>query len=91
MQQTMQPLQCAECGVRVLVQKNSWEHTSIQWNEPARAGCPEMSVPDAGREGRPGAPRTGCAALAASITHAVESGLVAVRDPDPIPTPIVVD
>jgi hypothetical protein len=83
----MQPLQCTECGARVLVQKNSWEHTSIQWDDAARATCREI---DSAGPGRPGAPRTGCAALTATITRAAEAGAVPVRDHDPVPTPVVV-
>ncbi|RZK96401.1 MAG: hypothetical protein EOP30_00310 [Rhodococcus sp. (in: high G+C Gram-positive bacteria)] len=83
----MQPLQCTECGARVLVQKNSWEHTSVQWDDAARATCREIG--DTGG-GRPGAPRKGCAALTASIARAAEAGVVPVRDPDPVPTPLVV-
>lgn len=35
----MQPLQCAECKAQVLVQKNSWEHTTVQWSDQARASA----------------------------------------------------
>ncbi|WP_124389383.1 hypothetical protein [Rhodococcus wratislaviensis] len=83
----MRPLQCTECGARVLVQKNSWEHTSIQWDDTARGRCREIGGTG---PGRPGAPREGCAALTASITRAAQAGAVPVRDPDPIPTPVVV-
>ena len=82
----MQPLQCTECGASVLVQKNSWEHTSVQWDDAARARCHEIG--SAG-PGRPGAPRKGCSALTASITRAAEADVVPVRDPDPVPTPVV--
>ncbi|KAF0959986.1 MULTISPECIES: hypothetical protein [unclassified Rhodococcus (in: high G+C Gram-positive bacteria)] len=83
----MQPLQCTECGARVLVQKNSWEHTSIQWDDAARSRCREIGGTG---PGRPGAPREGCAALTASIARAAQAGAVPVRDPDPVPTPVVV-
>ena len=83
----MQPLQCTECGARVLVQKNSWEHTSVQWDDTARAHCREIGTTG---DGRPGTPRKECAALTASITRAVEAGAVPVRDPAPVPTPVVV-
>ncbi|MEN0137185.1 MAG: hypothetical protein AAGC80_18695 [Rhodococcus sp. (in: high G+C Gram-positive bacteria)] len=82
----MQPLQCTECGARVLVQKNSWEHTSVQWDDTARANCREIGTIG---DGRPGAPRRGCAALTASILRAAQAGAVPVRDPDPVPTPVV--
>ena len=54
MENRMEPLRCAECSAQVLVQKNSWEHTSIQWNADARRRCPQVQD-DAGRDGRPGA------------------------------------
>ncbi|MFZ3394873.1 hypothetical protein TVH25_16575, partial [Rhodococcus sp. 7Tela_A2] len=54
----MEPLRCAECSAQVLVQKNSWEHTSIQWNADARRRCPQVQD-DAGRDGRPRAPPRG--------------------------------
>lgn len=83
----MQPLQCAECGARVLVQKNSWEHTSVQWDDLARGRCHQIA---GSGDGRPGSPRKGCDALTTSIVRAAERGDITVRDPDPVPAPIVV-
>ncbi|EME66899.1 hypothetical protein ACXN1G_21145 [Rhodococcus ruber] len=84
----MQPLQCTECGARVLVAKNSWEHTSVQWNEEARSRCPEMRE-QGGQDCRPGAPRRGCAKLAETITWAATEGRLTVLDDTPVPGPIV--
>jgi hypothetical protein len=39
----MQPVDCARCGTRVLVSKNSPAQTSIQWTDdscPSREGLP---------------------------------------------------
>jgi hypothetical protein len=44
----MQPVDCARCGTRVLVSKNSAAQTSIQWNDDS-ATCPvraELAVGD---------------------------------------------
>lgn len=72
----------------MLVQKNSWEHTSVQWDDTARQQCPEVAATDGGR---PGTPRKGCAALRASILAAAERGVIEVRDDEPVPTPIFAD
>ncbi len=86
----MQPLRCSECSAQVLVAKNSWEHTSIQWDAAARDLCYEIDN-DAPDDGRPGSPSRGCHALSASIVDAANRGDVVVTDSDPVPTPIVVD
>ncbi|ORI26132.1 hypothetical protein [Rhodococcus sp. 1168] len=86
----MQPLQCSECSARVLVAKNSWEHTSIQWDAAARELCHEIDS-DAPVDGRLGAPNRGCHALKKNIVEAALRGDVVVTDSDPVPTPIVVD
>jgi hypothetical protein len=44
----MQPVDCARCGTRVLVSKNSAAQTSIQWNDD-NSSCPvrpELAVGD---------------------------------------------
>ena len=59
-------LACDRCAVRVLVKKNSPQHTSIQWTAPAVQGCAEFAARVAAGE------RTAlidtCASLRASIT-----------------------
>ncbi|MDJ0394870.1 hypothetical protein QMK17_16215 [Rhodococcus sp. G-MC3] len=39
----MQELSCASCGNRVLVEKYSPTHTSVQWLEDAEEACPEFA------------------------------------------------
>lgn len=69
----MRPVQCRECGVTVLVQKFSWEHTEVQWTEEAVAACPVLA-PLADRSGI--ATLTGgCEAMRSSIREAAVEGL----------------
>ncbi|NLU81649.1 hypothetical protein [Rhodococcus sp. HNM0569] len=82
----MQPLQCTECAARVLVGKNSWEHTSVQWDDAARTAC--HYVRDA-HAGRPEAPHPGCPALTATVEAAARDGSLTILDDTPVPTPIV--
>ncbi|WP_068155391.1 hypothetical protein [Rhodococcus phenolicus] len=84
----MQPLRCSECQAQVLVQKNSWEHTEVQWSAEARSRCREFgSASGPGR--RPGAPVITCSAMEASLTRAAAEGLVEVLDDAPVPGPIL--
>lgn len=75
----MRDVDCTRCGVRVLVEKRSWEHTSVQWGTcRPDAVCPEFRDDPAltvrgARVGR-------CSALGAAITAAVVAGLVPVVD-----------
>ncbi len=62
------PVDCAQCGVRVLVKKHSPQHTSVQWTTHS---CEALSD---------GARTPTCAALRASIEHAVKVGRLAVLD-----------
>lgn len=87
MQNRMEPLRCVECSAQVLVQKNSWEHTSIQWDADARRRCPQTQD-DAGRNGRPGAPRLSCSRLEETITRAATTGVIEVFDDTPVPAPV---
>ncbi|MDJ0399314.1 hypothetical protein HNC20_10600 [Rhodococcus rhodochrous] len=87
MENRMEPLRCGECAAQVLVRKNSWEHTSIQWNTDARRRC--RIEQDGGREGRPGAPRMSCSYLDETISRAATSGVIEVFDDTPICAPIV--
>ena len=77
----MQPLQCTECGAAVLVQKNSWEHTSVQWNDDARAACRELA---GGAAHRVGAPLERCQTLTDVIENAARSGSIPVADDTPV-------
>lgn len=84
----MQPLRCSECRAQVLVQKNSWEHTSVQWNSDARRQCSAFGD-NADGAGRPGAPRPTCPSLLATITSAAAQGLIDVLDDAPVPSPSI--
>lgn len=86
----MQPLRCSECRAQVLVRKNSWEHTEVQWNAQARSLCHEFGSASASASGRrPGAPVLSCSAMEADLTRAAAEGLIDVLDDAPIPGPIL--
>ncbi|MEU1525464.1 hypothetical protein ABZ413_25060 [Nocardia rhamnosiphila] len=63
---TMRPLDCASCGLRVLVEKFSSVHLSVQWTTDA-AHCPLISARDCGVGHR----ERGCPELHRSIDRAV--------------------
>ena len=69
----MQSVQCRECGVSVLVEKFSWEHTGVQWTEDAVAACPALA-PLAAR-GDTASLTRGCEAMRSSIRTAAVEGL----------------
>ncbi|MEU4314001.1 hypothetical protein [Nocardia sp. NPDC024068] len=68
----MQPIQCANCGNRVLVEKFSPSHTSIQWLDDAESACPEFARRAA--LGEPSQWIPTCPALRDSIERAVTEG-----------------
>lgn len=70
----MQPLDCRLCGNHVLVKKNSFAHTSVQWTETNR--CAELAPTDLTAR----ALRPGCSQMRESIDDAVRAGLVEVPD-----------
>jgi hypothetical protein len=65
------PVECIECGNRVLVKKNSDKHTSVQWST-ASTGCPEIAarMSAGARSGQ----ILGCSLLKKSIDRAVQRG-----------------
>lgn len=65
------PVACRDCLAVVGVQKNSEQHTSIQWSAEALAACPEMAR-------RPRELHAGCPRLKASIEQAVRAGRVPI-------------
>ncbi|GAA4490227.1 hypothetical protein GCM10023094_53110 [Rhodococcus olei] len=71
----LQEVECRACGTCVLVRKNSYKHTSIQWQADPASACPEFTRSG----GRTGSPQT-CPRLLASINHAVMEGIIEVRD-----------
>lgn len=62
---------CQDCLARVGVQKNSEQHTSIQWSSEAVAACPEMAR-------SPRALHAGCQRLRDSIEAAVRAGRIPI-------------
>lgn len=69
----MQPVACRSCGTRVLVEKYSAVHTSVQWTSAAGRSCAEFAAADTNSAFI----RT-CLALRDSIDHAVATGAVEV-------------
>jgi hypothetical protein len=73
---------------QVLVKKNSWEHTEVQWDQRSRQQCREFGA-GAATSRRPGAPVPTCPSMLATITRAAADGLIDVLDDAPVPAPIV--
>ncbi|WP_258341386.1 hypothetical protein [Saccharopolyspora gregorii] len=71
----MQPLDCRRCGNHVLVKKNSFAHTSVQWTEANR--CAELTPTDLTER----ALRPGCSQMRESIDDAVRAGVIEVPEP----------
>ncbi|WP_127781874.1 hypothetical protein [Rhodococcus sp. X156] len=76
----LQPVDCGTCGTRVLVKKNSKQHTSIQWTTRAKESCPELRAGTS--TGSMTALPDTCPRLRASISYAVAEGMLQVGDPD---------
>lgn len=68
----MQSVQCSKCGVSVLVEKFSWEHTAVQWTGDAVGTCPALA-PFTDRDGAASLTR-GCDTMRASIREATIEG-----------------
>ncbi|MFI8964630.1 hypothetical protein ACIGO8_21240 [Streptomyces sp. NPDC053493] len=66
----MRPVECAECGNRVLCEKLSPEHTSVQWTRDAADACPRIAARVAA--GVPSARVRSCDALRRTIDGEVE-------------------
>ncbi|MEU0278162.1 hypothetical protein ACIOGX_13375 [Streptomyces sp. NPDC088147] len=76
----MQEVGCRTCRARVLVQKNSLPHTSVQWTTDAAVACEKIALRVA--DGEYAARVTHCGALRASIQQAVREGIVRVPEND---------
>ncbi|MEC3976451.1 hypothetical protein [Amycolatopsis sp. H20-H5] len=74
----LRPVDCRTCGTRVLVKKNSLQHTSVQWTSDASRSCPVFAERVAA--GARTALLDSCARLSESIAAAVEDGLLEVAD-----------
>lgn len=69
----MRPVSC-DCGNRVLVKKNSLQHTSVQWTS-STSSCPEFTA-----SGQAPALIKTCLRLRDNIEKAVRDGLLEVED-----------
>lgn len=74
----LRPHTCATCGTRVLVKKNSWKHTSIQWTTDAARSCPVFAEQVA--TGESAALLDTCEKLIVSIAESVQEGEFGVLD-----------
>ncbi|MBM4607558.1 hypothetical protein GS575_34590 [Rhodococcus hoagii] len=86
----MQPLECDRCGACVQVQKHSWEHTAVQWNETAQEKCVEIHEWGGPRR-RPGAPGAVRGVERDDPGRRALDGRLAITNEEPVPTPQVVD
>ncbi|MDG3011655.1 hypothetical protein G4X40_16040 [Rhodococcus sp. D2-41] len=76
----MRPLACRTCGTEVLVEKFSYEHTSIRWPDGADRSCVRFRENDSDLRGDVHA--STCPDLRDSIRQAVLDGTLVV-DEDP--------
>nr|WP_228818256.1 hypothetical protein [Nocardia elegans] len=81
----MQPLDCEQCGQRVLIEKFSVAHTSVQWTDDA-GRCPVIASDNCGVGQR----EHGCDVLRRRIDRAVREGAlpesrIELPDGDDIP------
>ncbi|TNC29034.1 hypothetical protein [Amycolatopsis alkalitolerans] len=74
----LRPHTCSACGNRVLVKKNSWKHTSIQWTTAAAASCPVFAEQVGAGEST--ALLDTCEKLDVSIAESVRDGDFGVLD-----------
>ncbi|WP_158882858.1 hypothetical protein [Amycolatopsis anabasis] len=74
----LRPHTCRACGTCVLVKKNSWKHTSIQWTTDASASCPVFA--ERAADGANTALLDTCERLSESISDAVRAGELEVAD-----------
>jgi hypothetical protein len=74
----LRPVGCRACGTRVLVKKNSTQHTSIQWTSNAASSCPVFAAEASA--GANTALLDTCEQLGASIESAVREGHLKVAD-----------
>ncbi|AXK85201.1 hypothetical protein IU443_05255 [Nocardia farcinica] len=81
----MHEIRCATCANRVLVEKFSPSHTSVQWLDEAEAACPEFARRAALGESSKWIPT--CGALRDSIDRAVLDGVLSTRElrHEPVP------
>ncbi|NMM90608.1 hypothetical protein B2J88_40830 [Rhodococcus sp. SRB_17] len=71
----MRQVSCRNCGNRVLVEKYSNEHTSVQWLEDSAQVCPEL----ARASDQPFSQRS-CSALRDTINDLADAGAVEMSE-----------
>lgn len=72
----MQPLECSTCSTRVMVEKFSWHHTSVQWLADSETSCAQFRVDAV--PGRQGVHIRNCSALRETIRQAVLDGTIPI-------------
>lgn len=72
----LQPLDCRNCGNRVLVKKESPEHTSVQWTSDSASSCPQLGARVAA--GQAAARVESCGHLKETIDQAAREGRLEV-------------
>ncbi|UYP18431.1 hypothetical protein OED52_17495 [Rhodococcus sp. Z13] len=80
----MESVRCTHCSNRVLVEKYSEAHTSIQWLDDADSVCPEFARTRTAQEGRAWIPT--CGRLQQTIDDLVVSGRIGLS-PRSYPVP----
>lgn len=71
----MRQVSCRNCGNRVLIEKYSNQHTSVQWLEDSAQVCPELARP----ADHPYAQRS-CSALRKTINDLADVGAVEMSE-----------
>ncbi|MFC7446496.1 hypothetical protein [Rhodococcus daqingensis] len=74
----MEPLECDRCGNCVFVEKNSWQHTAIQWTSWSEEACAEFREDT--RPRKAGIHFNSCSALREAIHRASVEGRIPVPD-----------
>lgn len=86
----MKPISCHACGNRVLVEKYSPIHTSVQWLQDPAAACPELGEAGVAAGGTALVPT--CHRLRASIVAADRAGELpetTYAEPGPLPADLL--
>ncbi|MCE4264351.1 hypothetical protein [Rhodococcus globerulus] len=71
----MRQVSCRNCGNRVLIEKYSNAHTSVQWLEDSAQVCPELARPS----DNPYAQRS-CSSLRQTINDLADAGAVEMSE-----------
>lgn len=77
-------ISCHTCGAGALVEKFSWEHTTVEWQSVAHEVCPQLAAAMDDDGMLPGRVRH-CSAMHDTLLDAVRDGVVPVGDDDTAP------